>query len=90
MAIQNHISHNACSPTEFREVWNATFRSAAVVNNLRWAREQLARNLAVVIANNVGSGADGILRQTGVEQAIAFEKRTRIAESIVTCVLEGI
>lgn len=90
LAIQDHISHNACSSAEFREVWNATFRSATVVNNLRWTREQLAKNLAVVIANNVGSGVDGILRQTGAEQAIAFEERTRIAESIVTCVLAGI
>ena len=90
LAIQNHISHNACSPVEFREVWDTTFRSATVVNNSRWTREQLAKNLAVVIANNVGSGVDGILRQTGLEQAFAFEERTRIAESIVTRVLEGI
>lgn len=90
MAIQKNISAAACSTAEFNEVWDAVFSGMETIHALKFHKERLADELAVIIANNVGGDTADIFHQSATEHKVAWEERVRTAKEIALLALEEV
>lgn len=90
MAIQKHISATACSTSEFNDAWDTAFSGMETIHALKFHKERLADELAVIIANNVGGGTADIFHQSATEHKVAWEERVRTAKEIVLLALEEV